>query len=564
MGVEIDYVDNKNLDTTDYWVSQYKTQNGYLNTTNAFVTSGVMNLSSSYNITLTFAGGGSNGSNQEHIAYYKCKSENFTIGTYQGTGVAGNFIETKDVNGVARKPRRVITKAISAASNWVATDSQRGTDYSIYLNLSNAEDTGGSTAFYSNGFSLQETHADINGSGVQYLYLVEFDTNSDGGDGYFNYPTDDTNLNITSGKFTFTDGIGDNGYNVSTESFTGSIDFAGVSDGIKYIGRQGTSWVFEDKQPMFSMYEKTSADDNRLVMVDGTWYNTTGSELVTNGTFDSDVSGWTIESGNGLVYENGYAKAQRSGGQTIAYELINTEVGKKYIAKMSVSNISMTSGTIDMYVLTSDSSTLYGVDYIAYNGTARELIVEFIAETTSTKIAMGHSSSISGQYSRRDNVTCYAVEPTIGTAVTTPISFLTKPYQVQSETPQAEMSEFNALPEVVGKVAEFDRVDADEYTGKNACTSWCSFDGISTVSSITDGYNISSITRVGTGLYNIYFEKDMDNTNYSVSGVHDWNNYTMMINVVSKSLNKFQIIVVNEAGNAVNSNGSIHIFGGKN
>jgi hypothetical protein len=36
--------------------------------------------------------------------YYKCKSETFTIGTYTGTGVAGNFVETKDVNGVARRP----------------------------------------------------------------------------------------------------------------------------------------------------------------------------------------------------------------------------------------------------------------------------------------------------------------------------------------------------------------------------------------------------------------------------------------------------------------------------
>ena len=66
---------------------------------------------------------------------------------------------------------------------------------------------------------------------------------------------------------------------------------------IKYLKQiKGTAApVRVDTKPSFGLYTKTSATDNREVYQDGEWYTTSGGELVTNGTFDTDVSG-TISS----------------------------------------------------------------------------------------------------------------------------------------------------------------------------------------------------------------------------------------------------------------------------
>jgi predicted GH43/DUF377 family glycosyl hydrolase len=455
MGIELDFGTVKNLSATAYWqASLFDGNGGYLNATNAFYSNGIY-LADNSSINIGSSGSEINASNNEYITYYKTKSETFTIGQYTGTGVAGNFIETKDVNSVARKPRRVIVKRIDDTGSWLLFDSERG-GYPLFLDLTNSEEVTTYLEYLTNGMTLGN-NIGVNASGGQYLYLVEFDTNSDGGDSYFDYPTDDTNLNITSGKFTFTDGIGDNGYNVSTENFTGSIDFTGVSDGIKWIGRtKDTSWVFEDKKPMFSMYEKESADDNRLVMVDGNWYNTTGGELVTNGTFDTDTSGWAFapnwdNTGCSFTQENGSIKLNTGTGNycTVAQQ-VTCVVGAKYKVE------AYTSG-YEGVVLVSDDGT-YSTNYGNAVGANSNISFTFVATSTNPYIVIYSNTITDNEVSYFDNISVYKLEPTLGTAVTEPISFLPKPYQVASETPQAEMREFDALPEVVGKVAEFEEV----------------------------------------------------------------------------------------------------------
>ena len=49
-------------------------------------------------------------------------------------------------------------------------------------------------------------------------------------------------------------------------------------------------------------------------------------------------------------------------------------------------------------------------------------------------------------------------------------------------------------------------------------SAWVNFNGTGTVS-INDSYNVSSITDIGTGAYDINFATDLDNTNYGVCGV---------------------------------------------
>ena len=234
MGVEIDYLDIKNLSVTTSWSSQIQ-ENKHLrlNATLAETptTSRISVIGPSHITTGDVSAGYEevNTLNSEHILYYKCKSETFTIGTYTGTGSAGNFVETKDVNGVARKPRRVIIKAISIALNWVVYDSERGGANIIYLSSSGTEqqNTAYEINFLQNGIILLNDASiswDNNRHGVKYLYLVEFDTDNTGTTGsYFDMATDTTNLQIADGLVSISSGYDSQGAINKVISKTGTI-----------------------------------------------------------------------------------------------------------------------------------------------------------------------------------------------------------------------------------------------------------------------------------------------------------------------------------------------------
>ena len=71
--------------------------------------------------------------------------------------------------------------------------------------------------------------------------------------------------------------------------------------------------------------------------------------------------------------------------------------------------------------------------------------------------------------------------------------------------------------EQIAKTTYFDEVKANDYRGKNACTAWVNFDGTTTPPTIRDSYNVSSVVRTATGIYDVYFATPMDNVNYSWS-----------------------------------------------
>lgn len=247
LGIKLDYITSKNLSTANSsWWTQYNTNETkkykylWLNDTigeSTAITTSQYETNDYSIIESSPASEINNGIGSTHILYGFANSETKIITQYQGTGVAGNFVETKDVNGVAKKPRRVIIKSINEVANWVVLDSER-VNGEMYLDTSSAESiVVDRLVFNINGMTLESSYGSSNVSGGQYIAIIEFDTTSNNDDTYFDLPTDDTNLTLVNGKLVFTDGRADNGgYNVSTQSYTGSIDFAGISDGIKYVG----------------------------------------------------------------------------------------------------------------------------------------------------------------------------------------------------------------------------------------------------------------------------------------------------------------------------------------
>ncbi len=177
LGVALDYCDIKSLTSTTEWyieaIDQYLHYDDGVGAVNDFISleSGNVLFGDIYG----------NQVSNTHILYGKAKSTTWTIVEYVGTGVAGNFVETLDVNGVGQMPRRVITKATSAVGSWALQDTERGFNYELFLNLSDDEinlDWGTVTA---TGFTLNTTNTTVNGDGVSYIALVEFDTNADNG-----------------------------------------------------------------------------------------------------------------------------------------------------------------------------------------------------------------------------------------------------------------------------------------------------------------------------------------------------------------------------------------------
>lgn len=57
------------------------------------------------------------------------------------------------------------------------------------------------------------------------------------------------------------------------------------------------------------------------------------------------------------------------------------------------------------------------------------------------------------------------------------------------------------------------------FYGDNACWAWVHWVHST---SIQSDYNISSVTRAGTGTYNVYFSNNPPNSNYLVVGNAEW------------------------------------------
>jgi len=121
----------------------------------------------------------------------------------------------------------------------------------------------------------------------------------------------------------------------------------------------------------------------------------TGSELVTNGTFDSDTSGWTGESTAILTWSSGELNVDRNSGNSVgATQTVTTVIGKPYV--LSVEAVSATNGiwinvTGGTQIDESSTPTL-GVRTIS-----------FVATSTSTKIDLGVTGSTTGT-ANYDNV----------------------------------------------------------------------------------------------------------------------------------------------------------------
>jgi hypothetical protein len=226
VGVELDFWNIKNLGTTTDWSAGRRA--GYELHTNLTDEEAINTtvVTAKSDIALTVAGSNRlNWLGDSHILYGKAKSKTWTIVQYTGTGVAGNFVETKDVDGIARRPRRVIIKRIDSAESWYVWDSERGDINYLQLDTSATEGTVQVIGILSNGFKDVFGNSTANNAeNGKYIALVEFDTDGTGTDGsYFDNPTDTTQLQLDDGLMSVSRGYTSNGADNIVVSKSGTI-----------------------------------------------------------------------------------------------------------------------------------------------------------------------------------------------------------------------------------------------------------------------------------------------------------------------------------------------------
>jgi hypothetical protein len=169
----------KRTSATEDWFVLYDTTNtppNYmkLNTSSAGGTSsGVFPSPATSTVVSVGNDTSTNSSGSTYIAYcFHSVTGYQKIGSYTGTGSAGNSVT------IGFRPRFVMVKKSSGTGNWVIKDSQRDStnpnSANLYPNLSNAENTVTTLDmdFDNNGFTLDGTSGDINGSSATYIYLA--------------------------------------------------------------------------------------------------------------------------------------------------------------------------------------------------------------------------------------------------------------------------------------------------------------------------------------------------------------------------------------------------------
>ena len=139
---------------------------------------------------------------------------------------------------------------------------------------------------------------------------------------------------------------------------------------------------------------------NLVLAIPGINTPPTGSELITNGTFDTNTSNWTLTDTGTIVHQpDGTAKVTRGTSAEVATQVITTVVGQTYELSVDVTGIEGSHGQV--YVNSSgDLNTSIGYSFSvgSFKGT-------FTADTTSTNISLYAHPSGSSSY---DNISVKA------------------------------------------------------------------------------------------------------------------------------------------------------------
>lgn len=420
LGRKLGFWTIKNISLATDWVAQYRENFAInLNLVNAEVAVSVFGTS---NTDTSIAMGNHlqvNASTNQYILYGWANSYfdedntligNYEVGVYQGTGAAGNKVTTRG------KPAWVMVKRLDSTGNWAIFDNMRNLfDSGLLANSSGTDTVVDYINIVDDGIVVQTVNTDTNTTSGQYLYMVVYDNDSGSGKSKYPKATDTTNLAINA-LVPYANGIDVNGSKVSIEYKNETITGLTLTQGKNYpYSLKDGTYGSNRYQPMYgSLRDRVIAGENPdyFDLKTMKWYETTGGEeLVTNGTFDVDTSGWTAVNGATLSIYSNTLSIYNNAPYGNAYQVISTTVGKKYILYVDVSTNIGSSAFIQLETL------LGSYDILNYNTTTTgSFKFEFIAKSSTTYLKLQAGSNI-GNSASFDNISVFEVEPTIGAEI---------------------------------------------------------------------------------------------------------------------------------------------------
>jgi len=146
---------------------------------------------------------------------------------------------------------------------------------------------------------------------------------------------------------------------------------------------------------------KRDGDDNLLF--DQSTNGGLGSELVTNGTFDTDVSGWSAAGNGALSYQNGVLRVTTSGGAGSANQVIALSSGATFTLTFDVVAETQSSGTPFFQVTSGLANTS-----ITSTGT-QTIVVTASSDNPTLTFSLGGAAT-NGEYIEIDNVSVKEIQ----------------------------------------------------------------------------------------------------------------------------------------------------------
>lgn len=400
LGRKLGFVTVKNLSAVSDWTTYPQDLNEnaylYLNTT-ASLGLGSQVTGNKDTFIINANASSVNASSNTYIMYgwansYFDKSNkligNYEIGVYQGTGAEGNKVTTRD------KPAWIMYKRLDSSGYWGIFDNKRN-EYSsnfdgrLMANLSDGEVTGVNyVSFVNDGFILNNISTDYNASDGQYLYMVVYDTNSNGGGSYYPLASDTANVQVNNALIPIAQGIDSNGAKNTILSKNETVTGITYTQGKNYVyydvlGNKGVS----AHRPRYLESElvRTYAGESPdyYDVKKNKWYSTnSGSELL-------GTTGWTATGGT-LTTVGGYNQFVDTTLTGYVSKAISTVVGKSYTI------VFKTFGTREANI------KINNVIYQWVNGTfIGTKTINFVANSVSTDIVIddGSGSSNTIQFS---------------------------------------------------------------------------------------------------------------------------------------------------------------------
>jgi len=577
LGRKLGFVTVKNLSAVADWWASTDSVGLYLNLTNAQNQYKAIFNEQNTLIDATASGATNNTSTNQYILYGWANSYfdesnkligNYEIGVYQGTGAVGNKIKTRG------KPAWVMVKRLDAGGGWWITDNKRANDGHILgAHLATVEITSTNYMDYTtDGFILQTTDADFNISGGQYLYMVAYDTNSNGGGSYYPLASDTANVQINNALIPLAQGIDSNGAKNTILSKNETITGLTYTQGKNYVycDKNGTYGVTPYKpRYLESELARTFAGETPEYYDVGSnkWFSTSGQgELVTNGTGVS-LTGWTGTSYNGsttvsdssvLTLSNQTFSLVNATNKTYAgmIQSINgLTIGRKY---KLVFDIASTSLGVNIYVKdTTFIGTTVAETYIYGQGNKQNY--EFTATATIMYIGFTNFSATVGHSSYVDNISVFATDIVPTTEITNSRNYLNHIVHADNDGGVLYVEE---LPKTEYK----DIVKANEFRGKNALFAFAVVNMQTTPPTIYNSFNISRVIRIATGQVDLYLKEKADNKDLAIDVKSRKNSSWADSGTAISSSTHDKVSVINvEAGIGYNSDYLVvTVHGGRN